>query len=257
MIVCNGFVFRLKYVVGWHVCLAFVYQVSAGRRSGLWANHFDISTRAPKNAQDFCMLGLLGYAGYCQVMNSQLEKLESYKHQSHLLLTLSHCRETRWNKPFVFLTLTRTDLKGIIFLGVRHACLVVLLCLDIDVEHSWTSKYKLLILSLSNIKPVKCDQIGCPTAEWFWTHHKTVLQFSPLSLPPWNAKDLITPFPDPTTTDPLNFSIYQPGGLDHLLRTTSDSISTRACVPVYLVAFGRTSQREIRNLQKMNAPSCS
>lgn len=144
-----------------------------------------------------------------------------------------------------------------IFLGVRHACLVVLLCLDIDVEHSWTSKYKLPILSLSNIKPVKCDQIGCPTTEWFWTHHKTVLQFSPLSLPPWNAKDLITTFPDPTTTDPLNFSIYQPGGLDHLLRTTSDSISTPACVPVYLVAFGRTSQREIRNLQKMNAPSCS
>lgn len=34
LIVCSGFIFRLKYVVGWNVCLAFVYQVSAGRRSG-------------------------------------------------------------------------------------------------------------------------------------------------------------------------------------------------------------------------------
>lgn len=39
---------------------------------------------------------------------------------------------------------THTDLKDskvLLFLGARHACLVVLFCLDIDVEHFWTSNY--------------------------------------------------------------------------------------------------------------------
>ena len=164
---------------------------------------------------------------------------------------------------------THTDLKDskvLLFLGARHACLVVLFCLDIDVEHFWTSNYTVNFWSFHSLStsfkhpPVWPAKQWNPTKlehaqkipEWFWCtqnitkHHKTCS--------PWNAKDLRIWSNDDrfVWTQFTNQVVWI--CLDHLLRTTSDSISTRACVPMYLVAFGRTPERELRNWPKMHAP---